>query len=203
VTIKHNALLRFLKSRRSIRRYTTEPVPRDWIEDILNGAIWAPSAHNRQPWRFVVIEQAETKENLAMAMGARLRRDLTKDSVPAAIIEKDVTRSYSRITSAPVIVVVCLTMVDMDVYSDDRRNQNENTMAIQSSAMAGQNILLMAESFGLGACWMCAPLFVPDIVRDTLDLPNDWVAQGMITMGFPDQSREKTRKPLESSVLWR
>lgn len=203
MTIKHNSLLRFLQSRRSLRRYTTDTVPRKWIEDILNGAIWAPSAHNRQPWRFVVIEEAQTKEDLAKAMGARLRRDLSADSVPDEIIEKDVARSYSRITSAPVIIVVCLTIADMDVYSDDRRNQNEYTMAIQSTAMAGQNILLMAESFGLGACWMCAPLFVPDTVRDTLDLPIDWVAQGMITIGFPDQSRDKTRKPLETSVLWR
>lgn len=203
MTIEHNTVLEFLKSRRSLRRYTSQPVPHEWLEEILEGAIWAPSAHNRQPWRFVVIETNEIKENLARAMGARLRQDLSADSVPNEIIEKDVERSYSRITSAPIIILVCLTISDMDVYSDERRNQNEQTMAIQSTAMAGQNILLMAESFGLGACWMCAPLFVPDVVRETLDLPEDWIAQGMITIGFPDQSREKTRKPLEMSILWR
>lgn len=203
MTIKHNTVLEFLKSRRSLRRYTSQSIPREWLEEILEGAIWAPSAHNRQPWRFIVMETDEAKGNLARAMGARLRRDLSADNVPNEIIEKDVERSYSRITSAPIIILVCLTIADMDVYSDERRNQNEHTMAIQSTAMAGQNILLMAESFGLGACWMCAPLFVPDVVCETLDLPEDWIAQGMITMGFPDQSREKTRKPLETSILWR
>ncbi len=202
VTEHPDSFLTFLKSRRSIRRYTSEPIPREWLKQILEGAIWSPSAHNRQPWRFVVIETSDTKEQLALAMGTRLRADLTKDHVPQEIIKKDVNRSYDRITSATAIIVVCMTMVDMDVYSDDRRNENERIMAIQSTSMAGQNILLMAQSLGLGACWMCAPLFVPDVVRQTLDLPEDWVAQGMITMGFPAQTREKTRKPLETSILW-
>lgn len=170
---------------------------------MLEGAIWSPSAHNRQPWRFVVIETAETKERLALAMGARLREDLTRDQIAQDIIDQDVARSYDRITSAAAIIVVCMTMADMDVYSDDRRNENERVMAIQSVAMAGQNMLLMAQSLGLGACWMCAPLFVPDVVQQTLALPQDWVAQGMVTMGFPAQTREKNRKPLESSVLWK
>ncbi len=197
------SLLDIIQARRSIRRYASQPVPREWIDMMLNAAIWAPSAHNRQPWRFVVIEQADTKEYLARSMGARLQRDLSADNVPQNIIEKDVSRSYDRITSAPVIIVVCMTMIDMDVYSDEKRNDSESIMAIQSSAMAGQNLLLMAEDLGLGACWMCAPLFCPDVVQEALDLPEDWQAQGMITLGFPAQTREKTRKPLESSILWR
>mgnify|MGYP001555220741 CR=1 FL=1 len=203
IVMTSNTLLSFLKSRRSIRRYTSEPIPREWLTQMLEGAIWSPSAHNRQPWRFVVIETSETKERLALAMGARLREDLTRDQIAQDIIDQDVARSYDRITSATAIIVVCMTMVDMDVYSDDRRNENERVMAIQSVAMAGQNMLLMAQSLGLGACWMCAPLFVPDVVQQTLALPQDWVAQGMVTMGFPAQTREKNRKPLESSVLWK
>lgn len=203
IVMTSNTLLSFLKSRRSIRRYTSEPIPREWLTQMLEGAIWSPSAHNRQPWRFVVIETSETKERLALAMGARLREDLTRDQIAQDIIDQDVARSYDRITSAAAIIVVCMTMVDMDVYSDDRRNENERVMAIQSVAMAGQNMLLMAQSLGLGACWMCAPLFVPDVVQQTLALPQDWVAQGMVTMGFPAQTREKNRKPLESSVLWK
>jgi len=63
--------------------------------------------------------------------------------------------------------------------------------------------MLMAASLGLGACWMCAPLFCPDLVQQVLDLPPDWVAQGMVTMGFPAQSRQKMREPLETRMLWR
>lgn len=199
----NTSLLELIHARRSIRRYSSQPVPREWVNQMLNAGIWAPSAHNRQPWRFAVIEQSDTKEHLATSMGARLQRDLSADHVPQDIIDKDVKRSVDRITSAPLIIVVCLTMADMDVYSDQKRNDHERVMAIQSSAMAGQNILLMAQELGLGACWMCAPLFCPDVVQDALGLPEDWLAQGMITLGFPAQTREKTRKPLESSILWR
>lgn len=192
-----------ITGRRSLRRYRLEPVPPELINRLLTAAVWAPSAHNRQPWRFAVIETPDAKERLARAMGERLRRDLTADGVDEAIIAADVGRSYDRLTSAPVLVMVCLSMVEMDVYTDARRNQHELTMAAQSTAMAGQNLLLAAHEAGLGACWLCAPLFCPEVVREALDLPEDWQPQGVITLGYPAQNREKTRKPLEMSVMWR
>ncbi|MEO0597585.1 MAG: nitroreductase family protein, partial [Chloroflexota bacterium] len=159
-------VLRAIHERRSLRRYEQRPVDEALIEQVLEAGTWAPSAHNRQPWRFAVLQAFESKERLALAMGARLRADLSADYVPDAIIEKEVSRSYERLTAAPVLIVVCLSMADMDVYSDDVRNRNEWIMAIQSTAMAGQNILLAAHSLGLAACWQCAPLFCQDIVRE-------------------------------------
>jgi len=196
-------LSEIIKSRRSIRRYMDKPVPKSLIESILNAAIWAPSAHNRQPWRFAVITAHNTKHELATAMGNRLRHDLEADNVPTDIIEADISRSYDRITSAPVLIVLCLSMADMDTYPDEKRSTNEYLMAVQSTAMAGQNLLLVAHDAGLGGCWMCAPLFCPDIVRSTLNLPSDWQPQGLITLGYPAQTREKTRKPLEQMTVWR
>jgi coenzyme F420-0:L-glutamate ligase / coenzyme F420-1:gamma-L-glutamate ligase len=190
-------------ARRSIRRYLPMSVPRSLIERLLTAAVWAPSAHNRQPWRFAVVETAEQKEKLARLMGEQLRRDLEADGVAEERIAADVDRSYDRMTSAPVLVVVSLSMIDMDVYMDERRTQFEYLMAVQSTAMAGQNLLLAAHEAGLAACWMCAPLFCPDVVRAALHLPEDWQPQGVITLGYPAQEREKTRKPLEMSVLWR
>ncbi|MGB1249946.1 MAG: nitroreductase family protein [Candidatus Promineifilaceae bacterium] len=187
-----------LIDRRSIRRYENRPIPKPLIEQLLEAAIWAPSAHNRQPWRFAVITQFATKHKLATAMGNRLRRDLEADSVPETVIAKDVNRSYSRITEAPVLILVCLSMADMDVYNDERRNAHEWTMAVQSTAMAAQNLLLAAHAQELGACWMCAPLFVPDLVRDTLALSADWHPQALITLGYPAQTRTKTRHPVPS-----
>lgn len=195
-------LLQVIHNRRSIRRYQEEPVPKTLIETILNAGSWAPSAHNRQPWRFAVLQSFDVKERLALAMGERLQHDLSADFVPQAVIDKDVQRSYERLTSAPVLIVVCMSLKDMDIYSDDRRNQNEKVMAIQSTAMAGQNILLSAYEFGLASCWMCAPLFCPDVVRETLGLADDWHAQGIISVGYPAQEREKTREPLETRVVW-
>ena len=135
-------------------------------------------------------------------MGARLRADRTADGDDPADIERDVARSYARLTAAPVIIIVCISMEDMDSYPDEIRQRNEWVMATQSAAMAGQNILLAAHATGLGACWVCAPLFVPQLVRQTLSLPADWEPQGLITLGYPAQSREKTRRPLASNVLF-
>lgn len=202
-TINPKDALELMRTRRSLRRYRPQPVPREWIMQILESARWAPSAHNRQPWRFVILDNPACKQQLALSMGRRLRRDLTADKAPPALIDKDVRRSCDRINSAPLIILICMTLADMDVYSDDRRNRHERTMAVQSAAMAGQNMMLMASSLGLGACWMCAPLFCPDIVRQVLDLPEGWIAQGMVTIGFPAQTRAKTRQALETRTLWR
>lgn len=196
-------LLTLMQTRRSIRRYDPREVPQHLVQQVLEAARWAPSAHNRQPWRFVVITESEAKVNLATAMGKRLRADLTRDNVPEVEIEKDVSRSYERITQAPVLILLALSMVDMDAYPDERRSRYEHTLAVQGVALAGQNLLLMAHYLGLGACWVCAPLFVPDVVQQALELPADWEAQALITMGYPAEIRERTRQPLEEKVLWR
>jgi coenzyme F420-0:L-glutamate ligase / coenzyme F420-1:gamma-L-glutamate ligase len=95
-----------------------------------------------------------------------------------------------------------LSMADMDRYPDRARQHNEWTMAVQSTAMAGQNLLLAAHAAGLGACWMCAPLFCPDAVREVLELPESWQPQGLVTLGYPAEEREKSRLPLAERVLW-
>lgn len=203
VNVIHTQMLDAIMQRRSVRRYRPEPVSHEVIETVLTAAIWAPSAHNRQPWRFAVVETQAQKEALALAMGVRLRRDLKADGVPQAVIEKDASRSYDRLASAPVLIALCVTMADMDIYPDAKRAQNEFIMATQSAAMAGQNILLAAQDAGLGACWMCAPLFCAEVVSSVLELPDDWQPQALITLGYPAEEREKTRRTLEASVLWR
>ena len=189
-----------MKSRRSIRRYVDKPVDKAMILRLLEAAMWAPSAHNRQPWRFAVLTDAADKDKLARAMGARLRADRTADGDDLKDIERDVARSYVRLTGAPVLIVVCMSMEDMDTYTDSRRNRNEWVMATQSTAMAAQNLLLLAHTEGLGACWLCAPLFVPELVQATLSLPEDWQPQGVITLGYPDQQKEKDRQSVDSLV---
>jgi len=201
--ISATVLLDFMRARRSLRMYRDEPVPRDRIERLLEAATWAPSAHNRQPWRFAIIDQEATKVALAREMGALLRRDLTADGLAPPLIEADVRRSYERLTAAPLLILLCMSLSDMDVYTDDQRNSCERAMAQQSTAMAGQNLLLMAESLGLGACWICAPLFCQRLVSTVLDLPADWLPQGLITLGYPAQRRERGREPWETKTLWR
>jgi len=192
-----------VKSRRSIRRYRPEPVPQAVLARLLEAAIWAPSAHNRQPWRFVVLTDPACKEHLAREMGNRLRVDRSRDGVLPELIDQDVSRSYARITDAPAVILVCLTMAEMDHYPDPLRRQAEYMMAVQSTAMAVQNLLLAAYVEGVGACWMCAPLFCPEVVRDALSLPGDWEPQALITLGLPANAGKPPRRyPLESRVRW-
>jgi F420 biosynthesis protein FbiB-like protein len=197
-----DGLLDAIRARRSIRHYLDKAVPRELVEQVLDAARWAPSAHNRQPWRFAVIQSAELKQTLASAMGQKLRADLERDGMAPELIEKDATRSYQRITSAPVLIVVCVTMHDMDSYTDARRSHAESLMASQSVAMATQNLLLAAHALGLGACWMCAPLFVPDTVREILKLDTDWEPQALITLGYPAEQKTKTRVALDAQTIF-
>ena len=189
--------------RRSVRRYLPKALSRPLIEQLLQAAISAPSAHNRQPWRFVVLTSQQQKTVLAKAMGDRLRMDRQGDRDPDAEIEADVARSFARITGAPAVIVVCLSMEDMDVYPDALRSRNEHQMAVQSTAMAGQNLLLAAHAAGLGACWLCAPMFCPSTVIRALNLPAHWEPQGMITVGYPANSgKPYVRKNISEVALF-
>jgi F420 biosynthesis protein FbiB-like protein len=179
-------------------------VPRETVERVLEAARWAPSAHNRQPWRFVVIQTSLVKRTLAEAMAARLRADRLADGDPPEAVEQDVARSQARLRNAPVLILLCLTMAEMDDYPDRRRKKAEFVMGVQSVALAAQNLLLAAHAEGLGACWLCAPLFCPEAVRAALELPRDWEPQGLITLGHPaNGSKPATRRALEDSVVWR
>jgi F420 biosynthesis protein FbiB-like protein len=189
-------------ARRMIRRYTDQPISQDTLEQMLEAAVRAPSPHNRQPWRFAVVK-GDARMRLARAMGDQLRLDLAADGVPAEAIERDAGRSYQRITSAPASILACLSLRDMDRYPDERRNAAERWMAGQAVAAASQNILLRATELGLGACWMCAPLFCGEAVSQALSLPEDWEPQALITLGYPaDEGRERERMSLNDVVMW-
>ncbi len=199
-----DALLEFLCSRRSVRRFQPQPVEQAVIESLLETAAWAPSAHNRQPWRFAVLSTGESKQNLAYAMSVPFQHDLEQDGLPVEEIERRIARSQLRILEAPVIILVCYDGSEMDVYPDPRRSQAEYLMGVQSVAMAGENLMLAASARGLGSVWVCAPLFVPEIVRQALDLPGSWEPQGMIFLGYPAKpGKPRERKSLSDIVLSR
>lgn len=193
-----------LLTRRSIRNFLRQPVPLELVDELLRLALRAPSAHNRQPWRWVVVHTSEAKQQLAQEMGRDFRRDLLADGVAAEKVERMVARSHERIGGAPVLVIPCLTMEEMDRYPDPERQRCEWQMAVQSVALACQNLMLAAHARGLGSCWICAPIFCVPTVQRALDLPPDWEPQGLITLGYPaDQGRDRVRKPLESVTVYR
>lgn len=189
-TLSSNELHGFLRSRRSIRFYKPNVPDPVVLERLFLTAGMAPSAHNRQPWRYAVIVETGDKQKLAEAMGDRLVQDRTRDGDTEDAIKADVERSYRRVVDAPVVVIVALTLADMDRYPDAARMRAEYLMAVQSTAMATQNLLLAAHAEGLGACWMCAPLFCPDTVRAVLKSLSELGAARLAHTRLPRAARE-------------
>jgi coenzyme F420-0:L-glutamate ligase / coenzyme F420-1:gamma-L-glutamate ligase len=187
----------FIYPRRSIRRYTNRPVPLEAIDQLLQAATRAPSAHNRQPWRFAVISNPIVKAQLADRMAERLKIDRLQAADRVEEIDRDAARSRDRLNTAPVVIVVCLSTLDLS-------DQYERLMAIQSVAASIENLLLAAHDAGLGACWMAAPLYCPAVVRDVLRLPDDWEAQALITIGYPaDEGKFKARVDFRELTIYR
>jgi coenzyme F420-0:L-glutamate ligase / coenzyme F420-1:gamma-L-glutamate ligase len=199
-TAMPDLLIDWMRERSSIRRYRDDALPAGLIDRLLDAARFAPSAHNRQPWRFAVLDDA-SKTRLARAMGERLQADRTADGDAPDDITRDVERSRARIVGAPAVIAACYSLAAMDRYPDARRADAERLMAVQSTAMAVQNLLLLAHAEGLAGCWMCAPLFCPDTVRAALALPPDWQPQALITLGYPAApGRKRERRAIAEFV---
>lgn len=141
------------------------------------------------------------KARLAAAMAEDFERDLVRDGVSAEKIQAQIKRSKGRITAAPVVILLCLDMSEMDSYPDEKRQQAERTMAVQSAAAAGLQLLLAAHAEGLGGVWVCSPLFAGETIQKTLSLPEEWEPQAMFFIGYPDElPRTKEMKPLDNLV---
>lgn len=193
--------LDWLALRRSVRRFTPEPVAPEVLQRLIAAAACAPSAHNRQPWRFAALTGAAPKQRLAQAMAVEFERDLAADGLAASEVLARVQRARQRVLQAPAVVVLSYDPSEMDVYPDEKRQAAERLMGVQSVAMAGQNLLLAAAAEGLGAVWVCAPLFAPQAVRQSLDLPAGWEPQGLVLLGHPAAApRPRLQKELPEIV---
>jgi F420 biosynthesis protein FbiB-like protein len=125
--------------------------------------------------------------------------DMTEDGTASETRENTSKASVERFTRAPVLIVACVTMKDMIKYADEPRQRCERDLAVQSLGAAIQNMLLVAHSKNLGACWFCAPIFCKDTVRKVLKIPEDAEPQALIALGYPaEKPRAPYRKPLEN-----
>jgi len=186
-------VLGLMRGRRSVRWYTPEPVAPEQVRAILEAGRWAPSPHGRQPWRFAVLTRPEPKEKLAAAMAATWDQQLTLDGQAAEVVATRLQKAHDRLTGAPLVVVLCLYLDDLDTYPDAGRQKAETTMAVQSLGAAAQNMLLTAYGLGLDGGWMCAPLFCPEVVVAALDLDPRLVPHAMLTFGHA--AKDPVRRP--------
>jgi len=196
-----DALDAVLAGRRSIRTYEDRPVPSELLERVLTAAAQAPSPHHSVPWRLAVLTGPDAKERLAVAMGAKWRADLLGDGLGAAEIEVELEKSHRRLTASPVVIVGSVYLDLLDEYPDEARQQAETLMAAHSLGAALQNVMLAAHANGLASCWMCAPVFCSDVVRDALGLPRELIPHAIVTIGYPARPPRARERPSVDQIV--
>jgi len=175
-----------IRKRRSIRKYLPKEVPNEIVTEVLAATGWAPSAHNSQPWRFIVLADTSVKRELANAMADAWVADLAKDG--AKVDAKMREARVERFANAPVLILACSTMDGLRKFPDEKRQMCERDLAMQSFGAAMQNLLLAAHAVGLGACWFCAPGFCKETVRKVLKIPDEVEPEAFVIMGYPAET---------------
>jgi len=195
-----NETLKTINERHSIRLFSDKPVSDEAINLILQAANKAPSAHNQQSWRFIVIT-GEKKRQLVELVSNKANEFPKASSV--------LLRMASRsIAGAPVVIAVANTgdliehgtnlfNIDQQVAYDFFR-----TMEIQSSAAAVENLLLAATSLGLASVWLGILFLIKDEVLTLLGEPKgEFMA--VIPIGYPlKQTKGPEKRPLEMIVKY-
>jgi nitroreductase len=167
--IPSNDTLRTIRRRRSIRTFTKQPVPDEVITLLLQAANDAPSAHNQQSWRFIVVRGGK-KDELVRLINARSGGFPR----PASVLLRMAAKS---IAGAPVVIAIAntgdLIGHGTDLFKVEKEMAKDffRTMEIQSSAAAVQNLLLAAASLGLGAVWLGILYLIKDDVLQFLGEP--------------------------------
>ena len=179
-------LIRGMKNRRSYKLdFENKKVNRNIIEECIEIARWAPNAHNRQQWRYIIIENNELRIKLINKMNRKLRNDLEKDGKSQEFIEAKIKKTKVNFVNAPILMLLCLDKRELEKYSDEERFQNEFILGIQSISASATYLLLAFEIKKLAACWYCAPLFAKNIIKETLNLPDSYMPMAFFTVGYP------------------
>lgn len=202
----YDRLLELIRLRRSIRRFSDRAVSREDITRLLEAARWAPSNHNRQPWRFLVIEDKHQINQLAETVSRGLSEKLKSLPEAAAAYASEFTHYATFFSNAPVLLVV-LHKQPVSVSAPllvGLKNSDLISGEPLSVAMAVQNLLLAAQALGLGTCVLTGPLLVSDALAKVLDLPAGHDLTCLVALGHPAESpTPPRRKTIEQIVEFR
>jgi len=189
-------------ARRSIRKFAATPIPHDAIREILLSATQAPSAKNRQPWRFVVVENA-AKTEMLQAMKKGFQREAQSPQLPdSAHYLTGAQHTLSIMAQAPVTVFVINPLSTMDAFPNSWESRFYDAANIQSVGACIQNMLLKATDMGYGSLWICDIFFAYEDICRWLGTQEQVVAA--ISFGVPAESpHARPRKDLDDLIQWR
>ena len=172
--------------RRSVRRFSDEPVPPDLVGAAIAEALTAPAPHHTRPVRFVWLQTQTTRTRLLDRMKDKWRSDLAGDGRPADSVERRVARGQI-LYDAPEVVIPVLAPDGAHTYPDAARTNAEHTMFTVAVGAAVQALLVALAVRGVGSCWIGSTIFAADLVRAELELPDDWEPLGAIAIGYAEE----------------
>jgi nitroreductase len=171
-----------IKTRRSIRKYKSTPVDDKTIELVLEAARWAPSWANTQCWRFIVVQDSNTKAELA---------DVLLGDNPA----------YDAVKNAPIVIVACAELGISGYSSKGEPGTDKGDWYMFDVALAMQNLVLAAHSLGLATVHVGH--FDAKKAASILRVPEGFCVVSMTPLGYPDQQRNpRPRKELPEIVFY-
>ena len=186
-----------IEERRSIRKYTNQPVEKAVIEEVIRAAALAPSAKNRQPWKYLVYAGAE-KEKLVdqMEIGLYREREVSPILPESAFGLPDAYNTLRIMRQAPMILVVLNTNGRNpyeEIDTDHRISEICDSLSIGASI---ENLILKATELGLGTLWIANTFFAyPELVEY---IGTEYQLVSAIALGYPaEEPNARPRKPLE------
>ena len=182
--------------RRSIRKFKEEPVPEKLLNKVLEAGRWAPSAGNTQPWRFILVTDADVKKNIANVSTEFSRKAWAEFSPERAryLAARGGSWDKSGMAKIPVLVVVC--------YEVPERMREE--LILGSAWAAIENMLLAATAEGLGSCiYTFYDMEEEKRLKEILHVPEKYRLAGMIQLGYSAvDSPAPSRKTLNEIVFY-